>query len=218
MLPSGLTKSFLSGLRFPSLSERFFTGTTGRGFVTGNPDLDPESSVTGELGARWRHDTAGTLSAALYRTDVEDLIAFNGEFFQAINIDEARLEGLELEYRLERGGWSLGANATFQRTEDKATGESLLRRPEEKGAIALDRHFSNGSWLGLEWFYSGERQDFGGVTLPDYHLLNLRAGWAMTPSWRLELRGDNLTDEFYEPAWGFNAAGRSWFLSLAWAP
>ncbi len=49
-------------------------------------------------------------------------------------------------------------------------------------------------------------------------LLNLRAGWALSPAWNLELRGNNLGDEVYQPAWGFNAAGRAWYLSLAWIP
>jgi len=206
--------SYGSAFRGPNLNEQFSPGFGG--IFAGNPNLDPESSTSGELGLRWRHDDAGTLSAALYRTDVEDLIAFNGEFFQAINIDEARLEGLELQYSFSRNGWQLKANATLQSTEDRATGEALLRRPDEKGSISLDRRFENGSWLGLEWFYSGERKDFGGITLDSYNLLNLRAGWAFSPTWRAELRGDNLTDEFYEPAYGFNTAGRSWFVSLAW--
>ena len=93
-----------------------------------------------------------------------------------------------------------------------------LRRPDEKAAIAVDRHFDGDSWLGLEWVYTGEREDFGGIELDSYHLVNLRGGWQFSSDWRLELRGENLADEDYEPAFGFNAPGRSWFLSLAWIP
>lgn len=208
--------SYGSAFRGPNLNEQYSPGFGG--LFSGNPDLDPESSTSGEIGLRWHNDSAGTFSAALYRTDVSDLIAFNGDMYQAVNIDEARLEGLELQYGLSKGAWQLNANVSFQSTEDRDTGETLLRRPDEKGSITLDYNFANGSWLGLEWFYSGERQDFGGITLDSYNLLNLRAGWAFTPAWRLELRGDNLADELYEPAYGFNSAGRSWFISLAWLP
>jgi vitamin B12 transporter len=208
--------SYGSAYRGPNLNEQFSPGFGG--LFAGNPDLDPESSTSGELGLRWRHDTAGMFSASAYRTDVKDLIAFNGELFQAINIDKARLEGIELEYSFSRTHWQLNANATFQSTEDRSTGESLLRRPDQKGSISLDYHFTNGSWLGLEWFHSGKRKDFGGITLDSYDLLNLRAGWAFSPAWQLELRGDNLADENYQPAYGFNAAGRSWYISLAWKP
>jgi vitamin B12 transporter len=211
-----LTGSYGSAFRGPTLNEQFSPGFDG--LFAGNPDLRPESSTSAEVGLRWRHGEAGTFSAALYRTDVDDLIAFNGELFQAINIDQARLEGLELQYSLTRSAWQLSATATFQSTENRTTGESLLRRPDEKASITLDRHFGGGSWLGLEWFYSGKRTDFGGITLGSYHLLNLRAGWVMADAWQLELRGENLVDEEYEPAYGFNSAGRSWFLSLAWRP
>ena len=211
-----LTASYGSAFRGPNLSEQFSPGFGG--MFAGNPDLEPESSTSGELGLRWQHPTYGRISTTLYRTDVDDLIAFNGAFFQAINIDQARLEGIELEYVLERTGWLLEASATLQDAQDRETGADLLRRPEEKTAIRLDRRIADVAWLGIEWFYSGERRDFGGITLDSYHLLNLRVGWGLLPPWRLELRGENLADEGYEPAYGFDGAGRSWFLSLAWNP
>jgi len=211
-----LTGSFGSAFRGPNLSEQFSPGVGG--LFAGNPDLDPESSTSAEFGLRWQGTASGQLSVAAYRTDVKDLIAYNGELFQAINVDRARLEGVELEYGLVHGAWALKASATFQDAEDRTTGEQLLRRPHTKGGVTLDRRFGNGSWVGFEWFYSGARADFGDITLASYALLNLRAGWAFTPDWRLELRGENLADEAYEPAYGFDGAGRAWFLSLAWAP
>lgn len=208
--------SYGSAFREPNLSEQFSPGFGG--LFAGNPDLDPESSASAEIGLHYRHDALGRFSVFAYRTDVDDLIAFNGEFFRAINVDRARLDGIEVEYRLERGAWQLGAMATFQDAVDRETGQELLRRPAKKGSITLDRRFPNGSWAGIEWFHSGQRSDFGGITLASYDLLNVRAGWAFSPAWRLELRGDNLSDETYEPAYGFDASGRAWYLSLAWLP
>jgi vitamin B12 transporter len=208
--------SYGSAFRGPNLSEQFSPGFGG--LFAGNPDLDPESSTSAEIGLRWQHELAGEFSAALYRTDVDDLIAFNGEFFQAINIDQARLQGVELEYSLVRNGWLLKANVTFQDNVDRLTGEDLLRRPDNKGSVTLDRRFSNGSWIGIEWFHSADRPDFGGIMLDGYSLLNLRAGWAFKAAWRVELRGENLANETYEPAYGFNAAGRAGYLSVAWIP
>lgn len=208
--------SYGSAFRGPNLNEQYSPGFGG--LFAGNPDLDPESSTSAEAGLRWRNDRLGKLSATAYRTEVDDLIAFNGEQFQAINIDRARLKGIELDYSLASGAWLLDANATLQKTRDLSTGKSLLRRPDHKASITLNRSFVNGSWAGLEWFYSGKREDFGGITLDSYQLINLRAGWAFNNAWRLELRADNLTDRHYEPAYGFNAAGRSWYVSLAWIP
>jgi vitamin B12 transporter len=208
--------SYGTAFRGPNLSEQFSPGFGG--FFAGNPDLEPESSRSAEAGFRWRHGSLGRLTLSLYRTEIDDLIAFNGEFFQAINIERARLEGLEIDYDLSWQGWNLRANTTLQNAENRSTGEDLLRRPERKAALVVDRRFDNGSWIGFEWIYSGRRWDFGGIELDSYRLLNLRAGWTPVPAWRLELRGENLADETYEPAYGFNGAGRSWFLSVAWVP
>jgi vitamin B12 transporter len=208
--------SYGAAFRGPNLSEQYSPGFGG--LFAGNPLLEPETSTTAEAGLSWKGGAAGTLSASLYRSDVVDLISFSGEKFQAVNIDKARLEGLELAYGLARGRWELNASATWQNAEDRTTGEPLLRRPDRKASLSVTRHFFSGSWLGLEGFYSGPRDDIGGIRLDSYLLLNLRAGWAFRPAWSVELRGENMTDEFYEPAQGFNAPGRAWYLSLAWMP
>ena len=123
---------------------------------------------------------------------------------------------MEVEFTARTGDWTIRANATFQDTEDRTTGQPLLRRPDEKGSLTVDRQFSNGSWIGVEGFASGPRQDVGGTELPGYGIVSLRAGWSVTASITLEMRLENLLDESYEPASGFNAAGRSAFLSLDW--
>lgn len=211
-----LMASYGTAFRGPNLNEQFSPGWGG--LFAGNPDLDPESSASSEIGLRWQHAEDGSLSLALYRTAVDDLIAFNGPAFQAVNIDEARLKGMELAYRFSNGHWRVDANLTLQDTEDRSTGQSLLRRPDEKASITVDRLFDGGSWIGFEWVYTGNRDDFGGIPLESYRLLNLRGGWKFLPEWQFEVRGDNLADEDYQPAWGFNAPGRSWFISLAWMP
>ena len=39
------TAQVARGFRDPTLSDRYFRGPTGRGFITGNPDLEPETSL-----------------------------------------------------------------------------------------------------------------------------------------------------------------------------
>ena len=141
---------------------------------------------------------------------------FTGQNFQAINIARAKVSGIEAEWAFSTAEWNIRANATLQNTEDKSTGLSLLRRPDEKGSLVIDRRFGGGSWLGLDWFLSGSRLDVGGTQLPGYGILSMRGGWVFNPSLTLEARWENVLDKAYEPAAGFNSAGRSVFISVDW--
>ena len=168
----------------------------------------------------YRHDLGdhGSLSVSAYRTEVDQLIAFSGTDFGAININQAEIRGLEFEISLRTGQWLVKANITLQDTEDKSTKSSLLRRPDEKASFTVDRKFANGAWAGADWFVSGERFDFGNQTLASYGILSLRGGIGLTRNLKLEARLENLLDRDYEPAAGFNSAGRSVFVSLGWQP
>jgi len=205
-----------TAFRAPTLGEQYSPGFGG--LFAGNPALEPESSTSFELIYRLGLGATGRLSLSVYQTDVDQLIAFSGAAFQAVNINEAELRGIEIEYSIESGDWRLRSNATLQNTEDRSTGQSLLRRPDQKASLVVNRAFSRGSWLGAEWFVSGDRLDFGGRVLPGYALLNLAGGYRLSPALSVELRVDNLFDRDYEPAAGFNSAERSAFLSLNWTP
>jgi vitamin B12 transporter len=205
-----------TAFRAPTMSEQYSPGFGG--LFAGNPNLQPESSESVEFIYRLELSERSRIALSAYQTDVDQLIAFTGQDFQAVNVNRAELRGIELEYKRSLDSWQFDANATVQNTEDVSTGTSLLRRPDQKASVAVSRFFDNGSWLAGEWFVSGDRMDFGGIRLPGYNLINLSAGYRFTPAYSLELRLDNLLDQNYEPASGFNSADRSAFVSLNWSP
>ena len=208
-----LFASYGTAFRAPNLSEQFSPGFGG--LFAGNPELQPESSASAELGLRWEPSLEHSATVNLFLTDVEGLILFTGQGFQAININEAKIRGLEVGYQWRTPQWQFNGNLTLQDTEDRATGNSLLRRPDEKLSLTLDRIFSDGTWIGGEIFASGKRDDFG-ASLSSYQLINFRAGKQLGTHWSIEARIENLLDEDYQPAFGFNGVGRSGFVSLSW--
>ena len=48
-----VTAQVSRGFRDPVLSDRYFRGPSGRGFITGNPDLEPETSLQFDLATRY---------------------------------------------------------------------------------------------------------------------------------------------------------------------
>ena len=71
--------------------------------------------------------------------------------------------------------------------------------------------------LGADVIYAGERRDFGfpdPVRLSSYWLAGLSARVDIGGRWTLRARMENLFDEPYELADGYNSMGRSLFVTL----
>jgi vitamin B12 transporter len=208
-----LQASASEGFRAPNFNELYFPGFGGQ--FAGNPALAPERSRGVELRAEWRPDPTWRSAISAYRNDVDDLINFSGENFAAINIDRARLEGIELEGQWRQGDWSLQGSMAWQNPVNLSTGDLLPRRARRNAHVGIDWQ-ARPTWLfGLELDHASERLDFG-QRLDSYGLLALRADWRWSAQWRLQLRWDNVTDEDYELASGFNTAGSSVSASLRW--
>lgn len=124
---------------------------TGRGIIRANPDLDPESSLSSELGVNWKNDRVKA-SLTAYVTQYKDRITevracetdtdgsstnrdnwqewkcFEGDtpfYFisERINVDEAELKGVEATLEASLSDYTtLMANYTFTDSEFK-TGE-----------------------------------------------------------------------------------------------
>jgi len=107
----------------------------------------------------------------------------------------------------------------------------LLREtggPELRGIVAVypvcDADFSRESYrrfgageVSFDVLYAGERRDFGfpdQTVLPAYWLANLSARVALGEHFTLLLRAENLFDEDYELASGYNSMGQSFFGAL----
>ncbi len=208
-----LQASASEGFRAPNFNELYFPGFGG--LFAGNPDLAPERSRGVELRAEWRASQTWRSAISAYRNDVDDLINFSGENFAAINIDRARLEGIELEGQWRGGNWSALGSMAWQNPVNLATGNLLPRRARRNAHVGVDWQ-AGPEWLfGIEIDHASERLDFG-QPLDSYSLLALRADWRWSAQWRLQLRWDNVTDEDYELASGFNTAGSSVSASLRW--
>lgn len=207
-----LTASYGSGFRSPSLNELFSPGFFG--LYSGNPDLQPETSRTAEIGLRYKADPNQHLRISTYRNDIENLIANEGVDFQSININEAQIDGLELEYQYTQTNWSLLAAVTLQNAVNKSDNSELLRRPREKFSLQLRHALANDGSVGLEWLYVGERLDLGDVVLDPYHLINLSGVVKMAKNLWMEARVENLLDEDYELAYSYNTPGLSVFVGV----
>ncbi len=191
-----------SAFKAPSFNELYYP-------FYGNPDIQPEESVTTELGYR-----IGRFQASAYHSRVENLIQSDPITWQAVNVGKARLKGLEMEYIHHIGQWQLNGGITLQKTDDEQSGEPLIRRAEKKLLFTARGPVTARTTLGIDASYTGPRLDFGGVEMASYTLLNLTGEYRLAKQWALKGRIENLLDEDYELASGYNTAGASAYVTL----
>jgi vitamin B12 transporter len=205
-----LFASYGEGFRAPSLGELFFP-------FFGNAALEPEESRSLEAGLRlsagdWRVDLA------VFSNEFRNLIDSDPLTFTAINVGEAETQGLEAAVTWRRGMVIASAHLTLLNTEDLATGESLLRRPDRSGGIVLTVRPEPFS-VTLVARYVGERDDLDPLTFSRavndaYVVADLALSWRASATLRPYARLQNIADESYQEVLGFPAPGRTLVVGL----
>ena len=213
-----------TGLRFPNLSERFFTGTTGRGGTVGNPDLEPERSLSFEIGLRWFGDRT-FVSAQVFRLDIDDYIErveIAEDLLTFRNLTSGTLEGFEVE-----GFHALDDTWTVELSGHVLTGESDAGEPladVSPDRLQLGLVFDRGSWNGrASWQYRATKSDVGSGELPTgaAHVVSASLSYDVSSRLTLSLRAKNLLDETYVSSADDKssaAPGRSFGLGVSWRP
>lgn len=128
-----LNTSVSYSTRLPTIEELFGD----RGFVLGNPRLDPERATSVEVGAvatGKKGVLSGQAEAHFFGLFVNDLIQFQrgaDDRLRPDNTDEARILGVEGGLRGQIGQhFTLVSGLTWMDTRDETTGQQLPLRPE----------------------------------------------------------------------------------------
>jgi vitamin B12 transporter len=210
------------GFRAPSIDERFGFYPSIFGDFIGNPDLEPEKSWSYEIGVEQQLANGGSLSATAFRIEIDNLVtyAFDPVLSTLENVPgESVSQGVELAANLPLSdSVTLGLAYTYTDAR-RPTGARLTRVPQNLLSLSLNADLSDRLSMGLTAVHSAGMKDndpatFALVDAPDYTVLNAQANYSLTDSMDVYLRIENLTDEDYTTALGYNAPGRSAYLGL----
>ncbi|TVP89050.1 MAG: TonB-dependent receptor [Pseudomonadaceae bacterium] len=232
----GTQNTFNAALIIPVADNQQVVASYGEGFRAptfndlynafgGNPDLNAETSKSYEL--QWRGLFQATqLQAALFRTDIDDLILLDPAFV-AQNISRARIHGLELSAGRNLYDWDTQISATWLDPRDRSTGHQLPRRPKRLLSLDTDRQFNT---VGLGFSVIANSQRYNDASndqkISGFATAEARANWRMTPELRWDLKLSNLLDKDYSLAnYNFNGDNLGYReerfnarLSLTWTP
>ena len=200
-LSAGIGHAF----RAPDATDRFGFG--------GDPDLQPERADEAQLGLRYAPGGRHSVALELYANDIEDLIEFDLQSFTLRNVDSAEIRGAQLAYEYRGESFIVRADVVRQRADNAVTKERLLRRAERSATLSYTQAIGSHR-LGLSILASGEREDFGGVSLPGYVVANLTGQLQLSDAWQLHARIENLFDTEYETAASYRMQERSGFVEL----
>lgn len=195
--------------RAPDATDRF-------GFC-GNPSLRPELADEVQLGFRFEPGTGHSVDIEFYSTDIDDLIGveFDPQTFEctAGNIARAEIRGTQLGYEFRGERFVFRAEFVRQSADDVITGARLLRRAEETATLSYTQDVG-AHRFGLSLVASGDREDFGGVSLPGYVLANLSGQIRLSDAWILHSRIENLFDTQYQTAASYRMQERAGYIEL----
>jgi outer membrane receptor for ferrienterochelin and colicins len=206
-----------------------YVGAEGPHTFLGNADIKPETSRSFELGVDW-HDERGAYTANLYRNEIDDLIYYRRlrtepgipprTIYQYDNIEQARIEGLELTGRRELGyGIALGATVNWMDPRDARTDAKLNGRPEFTATPSLE--WTMAKWNALvQWEYIGKQYlegSNGQERAPGYSVVNASLGYRLHDN--LTLRGGvlnigNVRLEDKSELFGYAEQGRTGWLAV----
>lgn len=202
--------------RFPSVSELFYTGLTGRGTVFGNPELTPEKSLNFDLGFRYLHEK---FFASIYgfSNSVSDMIQKYGgieeeEYFYQ-NLTTGRIYGIEGEFYFPlMRDVELFINFHHMKGEDKDTGTALNYIPPSR--LTFWGKYSPGKfWIEPRITLSSAVKDPGPLEIEtdDFILFDTIFGFKVNDNLTLLAIAQNIIDAAYRASAdeaGVEAPGR----------
>ena len=195
-----LTAQIARGFRDPVLSDRYYRGPSGRGFITGNPDLDPETSTQLDLAARYTAPRV-RVGAFFYHYRINNLIerySTDTDFFFFRNRGRAQVRGVEVEGQLTLPA-QFSIDLSAQVAEGRALDDDTYLDDMSPVLVAatLRKQFGERAFAQLRTARYSDDDHFGPTerAVPGYTMVDAGAGYRVAKPMELRLIARNLLNE-----------------------
>lgn len=178
----------------------------------GNIDLDPEESVSYELGLDQQLAQGLNAYVSVYQTKIKNLISAecvavcDGDWvktfpvYQNININKAKLTGGEVGLKLNHDNWFSTLEYAYVQPKNDITDAELTRRPRQ--TATLTSGWSNKVYGGsFSIVAKSDAKDFAPKSpTPGFVTANINGFYQVNPNVRLFANVQNLGDKTYKTA------------------
>lgn len=187
--------------RLPSLSESFYTGISGRRYVVGNPDLQPESSLNIDAGFKFfsRSLFLGLYGFSYTIDHMIERFRDDDGIYTYDNVSKGRIQGVEGEFQfLPARGLELYGHLSLYKGRIAGTATPLNDVPAARvfvGAKALAGKF----WGEINYLHAFAKKDPGPAEMVnrDYDVVNLKGGYYFSANFFFFARISNVFDTLY---------------------
>ena len=189
-----VTASYGTAFTTPSFNDLYYPGS-------GNPNLVPEKSKSFDCGLAHTGDDS-RWSVNFYQTKIDDLITSEPPNYIPMNIDKAKITGIELSGGITAGQWDVSANLTLQKPKNASgeyNGNLLVRRPQQiiqlAAARKIGKHSIGASLRNQDRSFddAANAREIDGFTVVD-----VRGEIRAHRHWSLGVKVNNLFDHKYE--------------------
>ncbi len=196
------TLQYVRGFREPTLSDRFFRGVSGRGFVVGNPDLRAERSDQVDLALRAAPSERVRVALYGYLYRIRDLVERfrDGADFRFRNRGEQVVSGAELEAEWSpTDGLDLSAGLSWARGRVLDDASFAADVPAAAAVLTVRHAPSERLWWRAKARLIARDEEAGPteVETPSFAVFDVSAGVAVATGLEAVLLGSNLTNERY---------------------
>lgn len=208
-----LHSSLGTGFRAPSLYELY------AGYGTGNPDLQPETSVSFDVGLEQvLLEDRLVADLTYFQLAIDDLISCEATGPYSCQYNQipgtSRMRGVEASLSYAATDW-LDLTGAYTYTHSVDQNDARLPRVprHEIGLVASVRPAE-------KWTISASAKaaidtvDTGNFKLDDYLLVNAKVAYKPTEDTELYVRAENLLDQDYQTVRGYNTPGFSVFAGF----
>lgn len=189
--------------RVPSLTERYYDGTTPRGRVIGDPELKTESALNKELNLAYKRSQT-SFSVAVFQQDIDDYIErlnINDTLRQYRNLQSAQISGInyqgQLAFDWENAQWRVKFGGQWLDGEDRSGSQIADISPaQHRLSLNLSTTHGNG-FIALTHRQSSSHDVAGEIATDSVNKIDLGYRHVLSDRLTLALNLNNVTDANY---------------------
>ena len=199
-----------SAFRAPTLNELYSQWG-------GNENLEPEESISYELGFNYAITDNLATSFSVYRTNVDNLIVYSDSMNQ--NVGEANFTGGEAGLKWKQDDLFLATEYAYVESENKATGLEIAYRPKQTFTLTtgLENPVYGISTSLIARSHSNASNSANSIKVPGYATVDFNAYWNINPTVKVFTNIQNIGDvqyrEVYKAASSWDNLPEDWYIN-----